>query len=416
MSKYQVQEIEAKDFNPGEHPRDRNGRFIRKGVTVDLPKLKGGALGSGKVVGTRSRGRIEVEDDKGEIHVVKADQVQVIKRQPKDAGRPRSGVPTRPATLHARSAKNDELYSRTDRGDSANDIEDDVESERAYQAHIKNIEASVAKALKEGEATDNQFTLNGDGRTWDPERAKLHKQIVDELYLDAQSVPRDGKGLIAGGLGGAGKSTVLGKSLGIGKNDYFTVNPDDIKTKMADLDMIPKIGNLSPMEASPLVHEESSHIANMLAQKAYAERRNMIWDITMSSRGSVEKRVTDMRAKGYTQVDAVFVDIPVETSVTRALERHRRGMEAYDAGEGTGGRYVPPALIRANSSSKASSANREVFDELRDSFNDWSLFDNSGTAPKKVSDRSAHNKEILASLRRSQQELRKLLDGPLPDD
>lgn len=412
-------DLEGKGFNPGDHPRDMHGRFIRKGVSVNLtnvPGKKKGAYGAGhnvgKVVGTRSRGRIEVEDNRGNIHVVKASDVEVSKTPSISK---RSGVPMRRTESNRRKLESDRRsgHSSEESDIDENDhIHNDVETERKYLQHTKNIEKIVGEKIKAGQTTDKIFTLDDDNRVWEPDRAKLHKQIVEEMYLRADKVPTEGKSIIAGGLGGAGKSTVLGKSMGIGRNDYFTINPDDVKETMADLDMIPDIQGLSPMEASALVHEESSHIANLLAQKAYADKRNVIWDITMSSQKSVDKRLSEMRDRGYKEINAVFVDIPVETSVQRALERHRRGMEAFDAGEsGFGGRYVPPALIRANASSKASSANREVFDSLRNRFDNWSLFDNSGTAPKKIGDQSSSKevKFLLELLQESSGELRRLL-------
>ena len=34
--------------------------------------------------------------------------------------------------------------------------------------------------------------------------------------------------------------------------------------------LVPQVEGVSPMEAAPLIHEESSHIANLLAKRAYA--------------------------------------------------------------------------------------------------------------------------------------------------
>jgi predicted kinase len=59
------------------------------------------------------------------------------------------------------------------------------------------------------------------------------------------------------------------------------VNPDEIKKEMAKRSMIPEVAGLSPMEASDLVHEESSHIAKQLALRAVPEGKNVIWDITI---------------------------------------------------------------------------------------------------------------------------------------
>lgn len=260
-------------------------------------------------------------------------------------------------------------------------------SDEEYAAHTASIEDKISAALADGQATDVVFTVGGDGQSWTPERAKLHNEIVDELWqTNGANVPREGRAVIAGGLGGAGKSTVLKGYAGIDANEFFTVNPDEVKEAMAARGMVPTIEGLSPMEASVLVHEESSHVANMLANRAYAERTNIVWDITMSRKASVEKRLAQMRKAGYTDVAGVFVDIPVETSVERATGRHRQGMEQAKAGEGNGGRYVPPAIIRQHSSDASSSANRDTFDVLTSKFDSWVIYDNSmsGREPQKV--------------------------------
>ena len=254
-----------------------------------------------------------------------------------------------------------------------------------YAEHTEMVEAKISDALKRGQATDAQFGIDPERGTWTAARAAEHKKIVNDLYRKAAGVPSEGRAVIAGGLGGAGKSTVLRGPANIDQGSYLTLNPDDVKEVMAKRGMIPKVAGLSPMESSALVHEESSHITSLLAKRAYAERKNVIWDITMASRGSVEKRIGEMRAAGYGKVNAVFVDIPVETSVTRALARHRRGLEKYRAGSGDGGRYVPPSIIRKNESGIASSKNRETFDDLRSQFDVWSLYDNSGSGPELIS-------------------------------
>lgn len=79
---------------------------------------------------------------------------------------------------------------------------------------------------------------------------------------------------------------------------------------MTERRMIPDVDELSPMERSGLVHEESSQAASDLATRAYADRRNVIWYITMSKMESTLKRTTDLREAGYTEIVGVFVDIP----------------------------------------------------------------------------------------------------------
>lgn len=255
-----------------------------------------------------------------------------------------------------------------------------------YQAHTQNIEKEISAAMKEGKATDKQFAVDINSGIWEDQRTELHRKIADEMWeAAAANIPNEGKAMISGGLGGAGKSTVLKIAGPDIASQYFTVNSDDVKEHIANNypDMIPEAGGLSPLERVALIHEESSHIADILAARAYREKKNMVWDITMASQRSVQKRIDDLRANGYDDVKAVFVDIDVETSVTRALARHRRGMEDFRNGKGQGGRYVPPHIIRLNKSDSSSSANRETFDSLKDQFDSWQVFNNNieGRAP-----------------------------------
>lgn len=337
-----------------EHPRDSRGRFIKVGSRV---RILGGATGT--VVAQPRPGVITVE---------------------RDSDRRRRNYPSGYLTVTGKTT-GAPAEAETGPGGTRKALTD-----AEYQDHTRDIEQRIGAALKDGLATDQQHTLNGDGTTYTPERAALHKQIVDELAAKHRDVPSEGRAVIAGGLGGAGKSTVLGKFAGIDQSKFATVNPDDVKELMAERGMVPQVPGLSPMEAAALIHEESSTITNMLARRLYQDRKNVIWDITMSRRASVDKRLDELRSHGYDDIEAVFVDIPVETSVERALARHRRGLEKYRNGEGQGGRYVPPSIIRKAATAGASSANRQVFEELRGRFDRWVMYDNSvtGRDPKRV--------------------------------
>jgi predicted ABC-type ATPase len=224
--------------------------------------------------------------------------------------------------------------------------------------HVADVSDLLSEADAAGLGTDTQYTTDPDREQWTPARDRAQGDLVASLYERSGSVPCDRLAIIVGGLGGAGKSTVLSKHAGIDLAQYVTVNPDDIK------------------EASDLVHEESSAVAKQLARKALADGKNVIWDITMSSRESTERRIDDLRAAGYS-VAGIFVDIPVETSVTRADLRHRAGHEEYRAGIGLGGRYVPSEVIRAQADDDWGSQNRKTFETVRHRFDQWSRYDNS---------------------------------------
>jgi predicted kinase len=261
-----------------------------------------------------------------------------------------------------------------------------------WAEHVTDVRDGLGKADAKGLATDRQYTTDEDREQWTPARDRIQGDLVADLYQRSGHVPCDRTAIVAGGLGGAGKSTTLSKHAGIEMSKYLTINPDSIKEEMALRGLIPEVEGLTPMEASDLVHEESSAVAKQLARKAMADGKNIIWDITMSSRESTERRVVDLRAAGYT-VDGIFVDIPVETSVRRVDARHRDGHNDYRAGIGIGGRYVPPEVIRAQADPDWGSKNRKTFEDVNHLLDHWSRYDNSvdGRSPLLVQTDRPHD-------------------------
>lgn len=250
-------------------------------------------------------------------------------------------------------------------------------SDAAYAAHVREVRKRLDDASAAGLRTERLFALDPDNQEWTLERTQIHKSILDEKWQQAAGVPCEGRAIIAGGLGGSGKTTVLKEHGQVDQARYLTVDPDAFKKELADRGLVPEVPGLSPMEASSLAHEESSYLAWQLAIRALGEGKNLIWDITMSSPSSVDRRVDELRSAGYNRIDGVFVEIPIETSIARTEARHRRGCDLYLAGQGEGGRYVPPEIIRAQADTEFGSANRRAFEELRGRFDHWAIYDNS---------------------------------------
>jgi predicted ABC-type ATPase len=246
-----------------------------------------------------------------------------------------------------------------------------------YQAHADHVVETLTQAGAERLTTKDQFAIDKDGRAWKPERRRVHDEIINEAMKAAADVPCERLAVIAGGLGGAGKTTVLEKCAGIDRSSFLTINPDSFKEELAKRDMVPELPGISPMESSSLAHEESSHIARMLAVRALAEGKNVIWDVTLSSTRSATARVHELRAAGYQRVEGIFVDIPIETSVTRAAERHRRGHDRYLYGNGLGGRYLSADIIRLQADPDYGSVNRRAFEAIKDRLTYWAVYDNS---------------------------------------
>lgn len=276
-------------------------------------------------------------------------------------------------------------------------------SDAAYAAH----KARVAKGLDYANAAHltsaEQHTVNNNRENWTPERNKIHGAIVAETYAQAQDVPCERRAIIAGGLGGAGKTTILENYAGIDLSRYIMINPDHYKEKLAERDLVEKIPGLSPMETTTLVHDESSHIARRVALRAMAEGKNIIWDITLSSERSAH-RIDELRAAGYEHIAGIFVDIPIETSIARTEARHRRSHDHYLAGEGLGGRYIPPEVIRRQWDEDFGTKNRQTFEMMKDRLDDWAIYDNSvdGRPPILVDRKSAGDGALTDDPRRKE--------------
>ncbi len=248
---------------------------------------------------------------------------------------------------------------------------------REWAEHLTEVCKILDQARAEGLESHLVYTIDPDHQSWIKERRDLHTSIINDLYSTARDIPNMGQAIVAGGLGGAGKTTVLTERANIDLSKYLVINPDNLKAEMARRGMTPAVDGLSPMEASDLVHEESSYLARQLALRAYDDRKNVIWDITMSSEKSTAMRLDELRNAGYVRVDGIFVDIPVETSISRTELRHREGHEKFLAGNGLGGRYVPPKVIRSQEDPEWGSQNRRAFEKMKDRFNNWSIYDNS---------------------------------------
>jgi predicted ABC-type ATPase len=239
------------------------------------------------------------------------------------------------------------------------------------------VRAVTFDARRSGLETSQQNTIDDLNQIWTRERTAVHETIISDCLARSSDVPRDHKAVIAGGLGGAGKSTVLEQHAGIDLSQYLTINPDRIKEDLASRGLLPELDGVTPMETSDLAHEETSYISKQLAGRAREQGINIIWDVTMSSLESTEKKIGDLRSSGYEQIAGVFVDIPIETSVGRAEARHRADHEKYRAGEGFGGRLVRPELIYDQADSEWGSQNRKTFEGVKHRFDSWSLYDNS---------------------------------------
>ena len=138
-------------------------------------------------------------------------------------------------------------------------------TDKEWSEHVTEVRDALDKARAAGLRVILCTLSTPITRAWSKDRRSVHDTIINDLYSAARDVPYQGYAVVAGGLGGAGKTTVLGNHAGIDPAKYLMINPDDIKEELAQRGMVPEIDGLSPMEASDLVHEESSYLARQLA-------------------------------------------------------------------------------------------------------------------------------------------------------
>lgn len=82
-------------------------------------------------------------------------------------------------------------------------------SDAAYAARRDEVAKILRQAHGALQAVEEQKTVNPDKDIWSDDRIAGQDAIVKKLYAAAASVPCEGKAIIAGGLGGSGKTTVL---------------------------------------------------------------------------------------------------------------------------------------------------------------------------------------------------------------
>ena len=251
--------------------------------------------------------------------------------------------------------------------------------EKDYAKHLGKVQR-VYNDLDEYERMRDRYdttkTMKDRNGNWTPERQALHKRILDEFDAKHRNVPSNGEVIITGGLGGAGKTTILKKEadrLGIqfegdDATSHATVNPDDFKEIMFRHGGIPDVPGFTPAEASTFVHAEAKELSDRATERLMARNANVIYDFTMSSEKSTASRVGPFLDQGY-KVSAVFVDVSVDHARDAAEARHKRGFEKFQEGtDRFGGRFVPGYAYEEATPPKGSayrSTNRYVFEQWR---------------------------------------------------
>lgn len=262
---------------------------------------------------------------------------------------------------------------------------------RQLEDRLEYVNSMNAYLDKSGFNTEELYSQDSieDAPIYTDERAELHESIVNDFMEKHAQVPSEGQAVMAGGLGGAGKGFTMSSTGVVDQSRYATVNPDDVKEEMARRGMIPKVPGMTPMEASPLVHEEASHISKQIGFRLMREKKNLIYDVTMARVPSTRKKLEQLSNEGY-DCKAVFVDIEPALSKERGARRYRDGLEEYTVQhKGHGGRPLPNHLVDNQRSTVKGARSKNAVALVTLEKNGYfseppAVFDNMGSSPKRV--------------------------------
>jgi predicted ABC-type ATPase len=199
--------------------------------------------------------------------------------------------------------------------------------------------------------------------TLSPERAKLHRKLIDGILAGHRSHDAPEITFMGGGPG-AGKSTVLGKP----DPDTVLINSDEVKPKLPEYGQFGKQGAV-------MTHMESAAVAYRAQDEAMAAGYNIAVDgVGDTSPAKMAGWVRDAKDQGYI-TRAKYVTTNPDIAAERAKAR----------GEATG-RWVPETVIRQQARSVA-----QVFPELvkGDLLDEAELWNNDGAKPKLVGQKRA---------------------------
>lgn len=226
--------------------------------------------------------------------------------------------------------------------------------------------SDALKEVKDGNHNSLEKYMDENGNLT-PERAALHKQIIDDYLAEKTPVEGQAEMVMMGGGPASGKSSTIKAGSVVLPDEQHTVmiDPDDIKKKLPGYSEMARTDD----SAASFYHEESSMIAKQLAGTSFDENYNVVYDGTGNgSERSVMKKINGARENGY-RVTANYVTVDTDEAVIRNQERYDRAVA-----EGENPRLVPESYVRACHASVTdiSMATAPEFDSIQ-------LFDNNGS-------------------------------------
>ena len=240
----------------------------------------------------------------------------------------------------------------------------------SLEDHLRSLKKWTATGgpLAPGAASDTtknpeNFRSEGGALVIRMQRAKLHKEILDEYFAEHPSVLCQGRAIICSGPPGAGKSSVLRKRLGAESiNHWRIIDPDEFKDRL-----LRKLGekrygftlpnpdlggaSIPPGELAALIHEESSLLAKRARQRAIIRKENVVIDGLHSSEYKLKRTFQELTRRAdrqYSDIEIILVDTDLNTSRARVTHRFTSAYLAWategDTAAGYAARYVPEEI------------------------------------------------------------------------
>jgi len=213
---------------------------------------------------------------------------------------------------------------------------------------------SAEERLKQGKTTAELYRDPATGQ-WREDRARMHAEIIAGLLEGVQ--PQDEPELlITGGLPGSGKSTVL-KARGGGAEGVVHVDADAIRA------MFPEYEGWN----AGLLQIEAEAVVEETVRRAVEARLPITYDASLKGNSGLEI-LSMFEANGY-KTNVVYVDVPMEMAMERAIGRF---------GNGTG-RYVSPYYLATHDSRNV--GNLEKIKGIADGWEHWDNSQALGMTP-----------------------------------
>lgn len=217
------------------------------------------------------------------------------------------------------------------------------------------------------------------GFQYDPERVARYHEPYYAKQTDGAKAVAEPEFRVMGGGPASGKSSVIRSGDVHLPDGHVMVNADDAKEMLPEYQAGVRDGNAG---AAAFVHEESSDMGKRLAADALRSSYNTVLDGTGNGGiDSLAKKIETARANGAKRIVGDYVTVDTDEAVRRAVLRGEKS-----------GRHVPESIIRGTHASVSNTfrqaADRDLFDELR-------LWDNNGSAPRLIYERTDGVERIL---------------------